>query len=197
MTALEVVVSIVLPVIAIIIAIVGIVLAVKANGKADRSLEYTEKADARAQEKNHVALGVAVDFDDGQLTLTNSGTGDALGITGTITTAGNDREGAHSIEGKDLKAGMSLVIDAPEAHEALIKLQGEQLRKQRAEQRRRDAQSSPDVLERIRARSSAVAPEFYSFPVEFHVWWDLSWSTPAGNTARDKDGHDRFPLPGE
>lgn len=197
MTALEVVVSIVLPVIAIIIAIVGIVLAVKANGKADRSLKYTEEADARAREKNHVVIEADVDFDTGQVTLTNSGSGDALGITGTVTAIGNEREGSHSIEGVDLKAGESLAIEAPEAHAALIKLRGEQLKKRRAEQRRQDEQSSPDVLTAIRARSNAHVPEFNSPPVEFHVWWDLLWSTPAGNPARDADGHERIVLPGQ
>ncbi|MFD3800009.1 hypothetical protein ACFWQJ_02765 [Kocuria palustris] len=197
MTALEVVVNIVLPVIAIIIAIVGIVLAVKANSKADKSLKYTEAADKRAREKNHVTIEADVDFDTGCVTLTNSGSGDAWGITGTVTTAGNDCEGTHSVEGVDLKAGESWAIEAPEAHAALIKLQGEQLRKRRAEQRRQEEQSSPDVLTAIRSRSNAHMPEFYSPPVEFHVWWDLLWSTPAGNPARDADGHERIVLPGQ
>lgn len=197
MDLFQVIGSVVLPVIAICIAIVGIVLAVKANRKADQSLEYTENADARAREKNHVALEAVVDFDSGRLTLTNSGTSDALEITGTVTTAGYDHEGSHSLDGEDLRAGESLLIKAPEAHRALIQLQGEQLKKRRAEQHRHEDQSSPDPLVAIRARSNAVVPEFYSPPVEFHVWWDLSWSTPAGNSARDKDGHDRFPLPGQ
>lgn len=197
MDPIQVIGSIVLPVVALGIAVLGIVLAVIANKKADRSLKYTETADARAREKNHVVIEAAVDFDDGRLTITNSGTGDALEITGTVTTAGNDHEGSHSLDGEDLRAGESLVIKAPEAHRALIELQGEQLKKRRAERQRYEDQSSPDPLVAIRARSNAVVPEFYSPPVEFHVWWDLSWSTPAGNSARDKDGHDRFPLPGQ
>ena len=179
----------VIPLCALGLALLGISLSCRANKKSDQSLKLSRQAEARATEINHVDLRPTIDFENGVLMLKNHGSGSACGLKGTIAV----QDAEFTIAPQDLGPGDSLTVEVPTAAEACRRYQRRYVAR---EERRIHREESDDPLDRYRIMNIEDMPGFYNpFEAHYNVWWDLSWSTPAGSSVREPNGRETLVMP--